>query len=224
MRFEEILKQALGDTIDERMEQMLRPTPKPKFSLAYRLWERKTLRDLRRDRFNKRWTLKRAKYVVAAMIALCSLLIGGAAYAAIAGFGRYGFEDAVRYSQLLIENHPSAKTSFEEYYGLPEENGWEITGRGKMTNKRIISYKCGGRFASFEQCLINNDVKTLVDTENAALEPMSLYEENDGFFIEYRSHNCALWWIYDGYLFNISGNLNKNELLDLAHSTKIIEQ
>ncbi len=60
-----------------------------------------------------------------------------------------------------------------------------------------------------------------MNTENAVVEPMSIYEENDGFFIEFQNGDCGLWWIYDGYLLSLTGNLDKSGLLNLAYSTKI---
>lgn len=61
-----------------------------------------------------------------------------------------------------------------------------------------------------------------VNTEKAVVEPMSLYEENDGFFVDFGGGECALYWIYDGYLFDLGGNITKNEAINLAYSIKII--
>lgn len=61
-----------------------------------------------------------------------------------------------------------------------------------------------------------------INTEIADIEPISLYTENDGFILDYGNNGCLLYWIYDGYLLHISGNLNKNETINLAYSTKII--
>lgn len=33
----------------------------------------------------------------------------------------------------------------------------------------------------------------------------------------------VIFWIYDGYLFQITGSLDRNEIVDLAMSTKIID-
>ncbi len=52
---------------------------------------------------------------------------------------------------------------------------------------------------------------------------MSIYEDNDGFFIEFQNGDCGLWWIYDGYLLSLTGNLDKSGLLNLAYSTKIVK-
>ncbi len=62
-----------------------------------------------------------------------------------------------------------------------------------------------------------------VNTENAEVEPMSVYEENDVFFIKFQHGGFGLWWIYDGYLFSLTGNLDKNKAINLAKSTKVVE-
>lgn len=221
MTFDEKLTQALGEMFEERVEQSLSDKSKHRFSLAYRLWERKTLRDLCRGHCNERWTLKRARYIVAAMTATLSLLIGGTAYAAVVIIGRYGFVDKVDYSKVLIENHPLDKTFFEEYYGLPEEDGWELLDSYLDETWSILNYKRGDIKINFSQEIIHAGTMNNISTDRAKVEMLSLYEENDGFVLEFEDATL-IYWIYDGYLFEIFGNTNKNEAINLAHSTKII--
>lgn len=223
MTFDEIMKQALSETIDDRLEQMQTVTPKPKFSLSYRLWERKMLRDLQRDRRNEHWTLKRARYIVVAMMVLLSLLIGGTAYAAVVLIGRFGFEDRVDYSKMLIETHPSDKTVIEEYYGLPEDDGWELTESDIISSSSTLIYKRDSKEITFDQMLINNETILHISTDRAEIEPLSLYEENDGFVLDFGNDDTLVYWIYDGYLFEMSGNINKTDAINLAYSTKIIK-
>lgn len=223
MTFDEIMKQALSETIDDRLEQMQTVTPKPKFSLSYRLWERKTLRDLQRDRRKEHWTLKRARYIVVAMMVLLSLLIGGTAYAAVVLIGRFGFEDRVDYSKMLIEAHPSDKTVIEEYYGLSEDDGWELTDYDISESWSTLVYQRGETKVSFDQMIIHEGNMGYINTEKADVEMLSLYSENDGFVLEFRNDWSSIFWIHEGYLLEIDGNIDKKEAIDLAHSTKIIE-
>ena len=44
-----------------------------------------------------------------------------------------------------------------------------------------------------------------------------------GIFISENNGECFAAWIMDGYVFTISGNIDKNEAIKLAHSTKIID-
>lgn len=222
MTFDEKLAQALRNTEKERVEKMFAVEKKHRFSPAYRLWKYKTLRDLRKKRLDNRWTLRRARHIVAAAVAASTLLIGATAYAAAVAIGRYGFVDKRDYSKLLIEAYPSDKTYFEEYYGLPEEDGWETEDCSVLTEAVILNYKRGEKNIYFVQKLINEEAVTNINTEKAQVEMLSLYSENDGFVLDFGS-GVALFWVYDGYLLEIVGNLNKSEATNLAYSTKIID-
>jgi len=221
MTFEEKMAQAFKETFDERTERLMKIEKKHRFSLAYKLWERKTLRDLRRGRRDKLWTLRKARYAVAAMTAAFSLLICGTAYAAIVMIGRYGFVNKVDYSKVLIENHPSDKTTLKEYYGLPEEDGWVIDDFYADDYGSMIMYTCNDINVTFVQNVIHEGNMGNINTEKADIEMLSLYEENDGFVLEF-DDGTLIYWIYDGYLLKISSNINKSEAINLAKSTKIV--
>lgn len=223
MTFEEKLTQALKETFEERVEQSLTSTSKPRFSLSYRLWKRKMLHDIRRNRLDKRWTLHKARRVVTALTVAAAIVLSltGCAVVSLA-IGRFSFDDKTDYSKMFIENLSSDKTQIEEYYGLPEEDGWGITNYNELSYCTVIEYTRGDERVVFSQEIIRDNMG-IVNTENAVVEPMSLHEENDGFFIAMNGGDCcAIYWIYDGYFFEIMGNLDKSELANLAYSTKII--
>lgn len=222
MTFNDLLRQALAETAEERAVQMLKVEKKHRFSLAYKLWEHKTLCDLRRGKRNTRWTLKRAKAVVAAGFAACFLLVGGTAFAAIS-MGRYGFVDKRDYSKLLVERYPSDKTSFEEYYGLPEEDGWVLRNCDSTYAVTLLHYTRCEKSINFSQSLIYDGNMGNINTENADVEMLSLYAENDGFILVFRDNWCSIHWIYDGYLLNLDGNITKSKAINLALSTKVVE-
>ncbi|MCM1277135.1 MAG: DUF4367 domain-containing protein [Lachnospiraceae bacterium] len=83
----------------------------------------------------------------------------------------------------------------------------------------MINYELGDRKVTFSQDVICGYMGN-INTEKATVEPISLYEENDGFILSFRDDWCAIYWIYDGYLFELSGNFNKKDTIDLAYSTK----
>lgn len=141
MTFDEKLAQALGETFDERMERRMNVPKKHRFSLAYKLWEYKTIKNLKKNRYDRRWTLRRARYVVLAAIIVSTLLLGVTAYAVSVAIGRYTFDTKPDYSKLLIENHPSDKTSIEEHYGLPEEDGWRLVEFNDLSIFTVINYE-----------------------------------------------------------------------------------
>lgn len=220
MNIDDMIAKALKEEFEERVEQCSADTKKHRFSLSYRLWERKMLRDLNRDRVNTHWTLKKARTVVASCITAAFVLVGGTVFAAV-NIGRYSFDTKPEYSKLFIDNLSSDKTSIEEYYGLPEEDGWEIIDWYADEIGTSIIYESGDERVIFHQDIIDGNMGH-INTEDTVVEPMSLYEENDGFFIAFKGGGCGLYWIYDGYFLRLLGNFTKNEAVDLAYSTKII--
>ena len=223
MTFEEKMAQAFKETSDERADRLMKVEKKHKFSLAYKIWEYKTLRDLRRGCCDSRWTLQKARHTAVAMLTAFSILIfGGTAFAAVALFGRYGFVEKIDYTKVLIETHPSDKTSFEEYYGLPEEE-WELIDYEIGYSYTTLNYTQDEKKICFFQYIINDGNNGNINTEKANVEMLSLYSENDGFVMEFPNNETLLYWIYDGYLFEIFGNLDKNLMINLAYSTKIVD-
>lgn len=221
MTFDEKLAQALQETFDERMKRRVNVTNKYRFSLAFRLWERKTLKSLRKNRYSKHWTLHMARRVVLTAAVAVPILFGVTACAATV-MGRFYFDTKPDYSELIIENISTDKTAIEDRYGLPKEDGWEFVDYFFDNEWSVISYKRDDTEVDFDQRVIDGYIGN-VNTENAVVEPMSVYEDNDGFFIAFNNGECGLYWIYDGYVFSISGNVDKEALIDLAYSAQIID-
>lgn len=101
MTFDEKLKQALLEDYEERMSCRAAKEKDHKFSLAYRLWERKFLKDLRKGRCESSWTLKKArKYIMAAVIA-CAVFVMTGFMVVGTTIGRYSLNDKKTYSELF---------------------------------------------------------------------------------------------------------------------------
>lgn len=224
MTFNEKLKQALAENHNERMYRRTITEKKHKFSLAYRIWERRMLKNLRSGRPAPVWSLRKVKRVVTIsfFVAAVTFILTAGAVVGIT-LGRFSFNDKSKYSDLFMSNLSSDKTRFEEYYGLPEEDGWIIVYQDTNDITIFTNYERGDKKITLEQTIITGNMGT-VNTENAVVEPMSLYKEDDGFFIALQGDSdCVLYWTYNGYLLNVSGNLNKSELVNLAYSTKIVD-
>ncbi len=223
MNIDEMIAEALEEEFEERVQQCCSDASKHKFSLAYRLWEYRALKNLGKNRRDSHWTLRRARHIVtAAIIAASSLFLGITAYAAIAIIGRFSFEEKKEYSKMFIESLSSDKTEIEEYYGLPEEDGWEVTYFYADEQQTLINYELGDKKVTFSQEVIREHTHH-INTEKAAIEPISLYKENDGFVLDFGTGGCSLYWIYDGYLFELFSNFNKKDTASLAYFTKIVD-
>lgn len=224
MNIDEMIAKALEEEFEEHVEQYTADMKKHRFSLAYKLWEHKTLKELRKGKTDDRWTLKKARYAVTVFaVALVLLVVGGTAYATMTIKGRYRFEDNTDYSKMLIKKHPSDKTTFEEYYGLPEEDGWEPVEYDISFPATLVNYKRDGTNVNFQQTIIFEGNIGNINTEKADVEMLSLYTEDDGFVMEYSDDWTAIYWMFDGYLLQIVGNINKSEAIELVYSTKIIK-
>ena len=224
MTFNEKLKQALAENHDERMNRLASTEKKHKFSLAYRIWERRMLKNLRSGRPAPAWSLRKVRRVVTIsfFVAAVTFILTASAVVGMT-IGRFSFNDKREYSELFMAKLSSDKTRFEEYYGLPEEDGWIIVYQDTNDITIFTNYERGDKKITLEQTIITGNMGT-VNTENAVVGPMSLYEKDDGFFIDLQGgSDCVLYWTYNGYLLNLSGNFDKNELINLAYSTKIVK-
>ncbi len=224
MNFEEMLKQALSETADERVEKMLTVTKKHRFSLSYRLWEYRTLKQLRKNRHDNGWTLTKARHIVTAFFVAAAIVLTLTACAVIGTtMGRFTFDRRQDFSLVFTDKLPSdkARINIEELYGLPEEDGWKITNYYITPVMGTLEYECGDKRVRFSQRVIHE--MEAVDTRNADIEVISIYEENDGFAVKFEDGRCELLWTYDGYLFDILGRMDKNEAINTALSTKKID-
>ncbi|MCM1062425.1 MAG: DUF4367 domain-containing protein [Eubacterium sp.] len=220
MNIDDMIAAALKEEFEERAEKYSADAEKHRFSLSYKLWEHKILRDLRRDRVNMCWTLKKARAAVALWLAAAFVLVGGTVFAAV-NMGRYAFDTNPEYSKLFIENVYSDKTSIEEYYGLPNDDGWQMVDRYADNMGAVLNYENGDKKVTLRQDIIDGNMGH-INTEDAVVEPVSLHEENDSFFIAFKGGGGGLYWTYEGYFFRLLGNITKNEAINLAYSIKII--
>ena len=237
MTFDEKLSQALEESFDERMEQRLAVTKKHRFSLAYKLWEHKTLNSLKKNRYNSKLTLKRTRLIVFAVIAVAALLVGTTSCLTVfTSIRRFNFKLSTNdYRLLRLETIPSDKTSFEEFYVLSEGNGCQLLDDlTESIGKQIehssgyfgLNYEFNGNYLKYTQETPHMGFRNYYIALEDKLMPISLYEMNDGFFVE-RCENSffknTLCWIYDGYYFEIIGDFTKEEAVNLALSTKIVD-
>lgn len=221
MNFKEKLSKALEDSAEERMEEMCEVENKHRFSLAYRLWERRTL-DRLSGSVQQKVSLRRLRYMLAATIAASLVLIGATVSAVVFANSRYSLEDHSEYSKLFIEKMHSDKGVIEEYYGLPEEEGCQIKEAYIDEHSTMIVYEYNEKTVAFGQFVISDGYMGNVNTENTEVELISLYEENDGLLIVDRE-GVYFAWIYDGYFFDIAGNITKNEAINLALFVKNVD-
>lgn len=228
MTFDEKLKQALAEVSEQRLNERYTDVKKHRFSLSYRISKRKTLKQLKK-RENEisahPLNVPKPRKIRAALMAavISAIILGVGTYAVTNIIGRFNFNRKPEYSRLNIAAENSDRTYIEDYYGLPEEDGWEIDYYFADEESSMIAYKeKDGMLITVCQNTVEGGNNYHIDTENTMPQAVTLYEEDDGFYIEHQFGGVSLYYIYDGYLFSISGNIDKNEALNLAYSLKKI--
>ena len=220
MTFDEKIKQAIAEDHEEYFGESYGISEKHRFSISYKLCQAKKFINYGKNisaRDPK--AVRRLKYVLVAVAV--AVVLGTTAFAATS-IGRFSFSKHSNYSQLFMENISSDKKIIEEYYGLPETEGWVITEYYADEESSLILYDRGDTHIDVGQEIIDRGVHH-INTEYADPEPLSLYEPNDGIYVDQGGGETSIYWIYDGYLFYLGGNIDKDEAVNLAYSLKIID-
>lgn len=221
MTFDEKIKQAIAEDHEEYFGESYGVSKKHRFSISYKLCQAKMLRNYGKNiSARDPGSVRRLKYVLVAVAV--AVVLGTTAFAATS-IGRFAFSKHSNYSRLFLENISSDKTIIEAYYGLPETEGWVITEYYANEESSVILYDRGDTYVDVSQKIIDTGRVHHINTEYADPEPLSVYEPNDGIYVDQGGGVTSIYWIYDGYLFEIGGNIDKDEAVNLAHSLKIID-
>lgn len=165
---------------------------------------------------NRRIPLKKRVLIVLMVILLSAFGIAAGA-AAIRGFTRKEYRDNTKLFALNDDNYPK---TIEDVYYLPDiPDGFELCEQIFNTNLVHLRYddSSTNRKLIFDQH-VKEGFSTQFDNEQDILEEMeisgkyALYSENNSFGIIILDN--------EDYIFEISGNLTKNELISLAESVK----
>lgn len=222
-------------------EELLRysDAPEHKFSLKHRIamkkifkiYERNTeyLRpkpslkpmSTHKERLNPRSAL------LLVLIIFLGVLVGcTAAYFISQGFRGYVHSDNTEIFPIDTDNCP---TVIEEKYCLSElPEGFEITDTDSSPFHEYAYYenKSTGQMISFSQEVKPDYGPVHLNTENHNVEEVDINGHN-GLLIDFtedeRIHSSMLWDNGD-YILELSADLPKNELIDLAKSAKVLEK
>ena len=100
----------------------------------------------------------------------------------------------------------------------------EIEDRIIANTRRLIIYADNhGNFFEFTQRVVGSDgeYNTILDTEDSAYEAIiingseAVYNVKDG--------NCSIFWTENSIVYNLYGNLDEDELIEIATKIKISE-
>ena len=220
MTFDEKLALALRETGGARYEQYS-VGRKHHFSLAYRLWRGRTIRSYGAEAaYSGRLTLRQMRHALLAIMLAGMALLGAAAYAVGSAIW-YQLSHREDHSRMSVFCTSSDKEIIEEYYGLPEEDGWKIDYCYANDTLAITVYKRGEEKVFLSQIVVNKRTWN-INTEEVPAERISIFTEDDGLFLKY-DDEYTLIWFNDGCIFEMVGKFTKNEAVDMAKSMKKVE-
>jgi len=216
MKLDDMAAEEMMNTLDERLSHYSANLSKHHFSLAYRIRRYQTIKAASQgSKVSHRFTVKRVRYVLLSIILAVFLLTG---FTVLFTIGRFTFFDYSDHSAIFLSRSPDDKAQIESIYGLSEEANFSLSSREIYDNDVFSLYQSGDKKVTFCQ-MVNDDVHNL-NTEYGAPEEVMI-SGCKGVFISENDGECFAAWIMDGYLFMISGNVNKKTLLNLAETTKI---
>ncbi len=236
--YDSLLDEVLTEYYEEEFSRYS-DAPEHKFSLKHRiamkkifkLYERNTEYLLPKTSLKPMSTHKvrlnprSALFLV--LIIFLGVLVGcTAAYFISQSFRGYVHSDNTEIFPIDTDNCP---TFIEEKYYLSElPEGFEITDTDSSPYYEYVSYRnpSTGQTISFHQEVKPGYGPVHLNTENHKVEEVDINGHN-GLCIDFtegeRIHSSVLWDNGD-YILELSADLSKNELFDLAKSAKILEK
>ena len=231
---DELLRVALAEALSEDFERYsIQNGEKPhRFSLAYKLRKRSVFRFAKRSEEQEPHTER--KYMPLRRLALVMAVIAAAVVLSLGVYAAYvmfinGFVFDVYRDHSEVTFDPSTyeiKDTITEYYLLPPESGCEYVNEMLDDIMAVVEYQLNGRMLLLIQSSdVHSGGNYVVNTENAELYEASV-NGNDGFIIithkENEDDSISIYWVMDGYLFEISTvSLSNDELIQLAETVRI---
>ena len=209
MTFDDMIVQGIRGTLEERCDGYRLEGKNHIFSIAYKIRRRSIIRS---SRSKTRFTIRKIKYILIAVILALFALTGFSLWRYFGGFYFNVFDD---HSTVFFKGE-HFKTKIEEVYGLPEE--YELLSITIDKYNILSQYTVYGEIITLDQGL--SSLVEGVNTENRKVEYLTI-NGNDGYLIHIYEDEVHLAWVNDGYLFALSGKIDKNTAVFLAESLKI---
>ena len=125
--------------------------------------------------------------------------------------------------QTFSENI-NAPTSIEDVYTIEVPNGFEIVYKDEIFE--LTAYVHYEYFKNNDYIFFNQYVKSEYDvninTENRPLEYIEI-NGNDGYIVDLGNNEYYISWDNGDYIFDITGNIGKDELIEAANSVQKVE-
>lgn len=232
------LKKALIEYAEEYFSRYDIPDDEEphRFSLAYRL-RRKNIERLagkkgkssflcRSDKSNAeaKAFMPLKKLAVTMSVVVSAVLLTAAAGAVYFGARGFLFDVHNTHSNVSVDfSVYDIKDTIEEVYLLPKGCGYEMVNEINDDFIRITEYESDEKKLVLSQYSKTFASDLMANTENSVIEEV---EVNDGmgYILSHQGDKAEstveICWVYDEYVFEIIGNIDKDELIRLAESIR----
>lgn len=171
--------------------------------------------------------LRYMKQTVAAVLAVAILSFGG--LMTVEAYREKVIEIVVHVFHELTDYRFASDSSEANDIILPDvsfefvpEGMDEVENRITANNRRLIIYEDNhGNFFEFTQRVVGSDgeYNTILDTEDSAYEA-TIINGNEAYY-NVKDGDCSIFWTEDSIIYNLFGNLDENELIEIATKLKI---
>lgn len=218
----ELFKNILQEMCNEEFAEY-EASEEHKFSIRHRRKIKKLFREHERKHASsisaKATTYSRKRIAVIVIIAVAFVLSCVTVGAWVTG----GFKNIKKsdHTEIFNIDYANAPQTIEYLYyisALPDE--YKLTASDvNIDISANFDYETDdGRNLSFNQ-IVKSAYKSYIDTENYKIEEI-IIDNKDGIFVAFESESLLVWDNSD-YVLEIYGTFTKEEMLDLAKSTKI---
>lgn len=174
--------------------------------------------------------LRYMKQTVAAVLAVAILSFGGlmtveAYREKVIEIVVHVFHELTDY-RFASDSHESSDIVLPEItFGFVPDGMSEVENRITGNNRRFIAYgDNSGKFFEFTQRVVGSDgeYNTILDTEDSAYEK-TIINGNEAYY-NVKDGDCSIFWTENSIVYNLFGNLDENELIEIATKLKISEK
>ncbi len=165
---------------------------------------------------------RRTLIILIAAVFLAAFITGGALVSFVSGFaGRVHHDN----TQFYGEFSSSQLDAIQEVYSLTEiPEGYYLAEEVQEQHENIIIYENANDDSLTFTQTIKSSFDTHLTTDGYTIEKISV-NGNEGFYINWGSveePDGGIYWTDDNYAFSILGNFDKEEMLKLAESAKVL--
>lgn len=213
------LKKAFEETLEARIISTVPDMPDHRFSPQF---ERKMKR-LASGGAPKKLTVRRLFICVTA--ALIAAALAASSVSAVRDFfKRFFTETFSTHTAVQSADTAEAPETIEAVFTIDVPEGFETVFEeqaDEVTQFMVHEYEKDDKYIIFSQ-YSKKSFNVMVDTENQTMEYISV-SGNEGYIIQLDDVSFYISWDNGDYIFDIEGNIGKNQLIEIAETVKKAE-